>query len=63
MMDEQSSRRGQSFPVLCVWCRSEIRKGSTPESSGMCQRCFQQMIDEHMRRVARQRPHAHVSDR
>ena len=63
-MDEQTDERAQTFPVVCAWCGSEIRRGSTPESSGMCRSCFQQMVEEHTRLAAQQQQTlAHASDR
>ena len=54
---------GQTFAVVCVWCGAEIRRASTPESPGMCQRCFQRMVEEHTRLAARQQDGDFVSER
>ena len=51
------------FRVVCVWCGAEIRRASAPESPGMCQACFRQMVEEHTRLAARQHASAHASDR
>ena len=56
-------RDGQEFAVVCVWCGAEIRRASAPESPGMCQRCFQHMVEEHARLAARQRASVYASDR
>ena len=52
-----------AFPVVCVWCGAEIRKASAPESPGMCQACFQRMVEEHTRLAARQQASVYASDR
>ena len=62
-MDGEGMRDGPTFPVVCVWCGAEIRRASAPESPGMCQRCFQHMIEEHTRLAARQRENVYASER
>ena len=52
-----------AFPVVCVWCGAEIRRASAPVAPGMCQGCFQHMVEEHTRLAARQRASAYASDR
>ena len=62
-MDDEETRVEQTFPVVCVWCGAEIRRVDVPESPGMCQGCFQHMVEEHTRLVARQQAHGHASER
>jgi hypothetical protein len=62
-MDDEETRDGQTFPVVCVWCSSEIRRAGAPESPGMCQACFRQMVEEHTRLAARQQARAYASER
>ena len=62
-MNEEEMKEGPAFAVVCVWCGAEIRRASAPESPGMCQRCFQQMVEEHARLAARQRASVYASDR
>ena len=62
-MEDELKRDEREFPVLCVWCGAEIRRASRPESPGMCRRCFQQMVEEHMRLAARQRESVYASER
>ena len=62
-MEDELMRGEPEFPVVCVWCGAEMRRASAPESPGMCQRCFQQMIEEHTRLAARQQADAYASDR
>jgi NMD protein affecting ribosome stability and mRNA decay len=60
---ENAERRDESaFPVVCVWCGAEIRRVSTPTAPGMCQACFQHMVEEHTR-LASQQAGADASDR
>ena len=63
MIDEETLIDETEFQVLCVWCGVEIRRASAPESPGMCQRCFQQMVEEHTRLAARQQVSVYASDR
>lgn len=62
---EGNERRDETkFRVVCVWCGAEIRRAIAPESPGMCQACFRQMLDEHARLAARQQQtRAHASER
>ena len=62
MADELMSDRAE-FAVVCVWCGAEIRRAAAPESPGMCQRCFQQMVEEHTRLAARQQASLYASER
>ena len=62
-MEDELKRAVQEFPVVCVWCGAEIRRACRPESPGMCQRCFQQMVEEHTRLAARQRASVYASER
>ena len=52
-----------TFAVVCVWCGAEIRRASAPESPGMCQGCFRQMVEEHARLAARQQAGLYASER
>jgi hypothetical protein len=61
-MENSEMRDGPGFPVVCVWCGAEIRRAHAPESPGMCQGCFQHMVEEHTRLAARQ-ARAYASDR
>ena len=63
MLEDELKRDEREFPVVCVWCGAEIRRARVPESPGMCQRCFQQMIEEHTRLAAQQRASAYASER
>lgn len=62
-MSQQASHSEHTFPVVCAWCGSEIRRERTPERQEICRRCFQSMIDEHIRRAARPQAATHDSDR
>jgi len=62
-MEVEEKQDGRTFPVVCVWCGVEIRRGDTPQPEGMCQQCFRQMIDEHTRMAAPQHARGHASDR
>ena len=62
-MDDELISDETTFAVVCVWCGAEIRRASAPESPGMCQRCFQEMVEEHTRLAARKQTSVYASDR
>ena len=62
-MDDELKVDESAFVVVCVWCGAEIRRASVPESPGMCQGCFRQMVEEHARLAARPPAGAHASER
>ena len=62
-MNEEEMTGGPEFAVVCVWCGVEIRRASAPEAPGMCQGCFQRMVDEHTRLAARQQTSVYSSER
>ncbi|HWS87749.1 MAG TPA: hypothetical protein VN282_12335 [Pyrinomonadaceae bacterium] len=62
-MADEEMRDEPSFAVVCVWCAAEIRRARAPEPPGMCQNCFQHMVEEHARLAARQQARAYASDR
>lgn len=62
-MDGSEQQIGRTFPVVCVWCGAEIRRGDAPQPEGMCQGCFRQMIDEHTSLAARQQSRWYASER
>lgn len=62
-MDDEAMRDEQMFPVVCVWCGAEIRRVDVPASPGMCQGCFQHMVEEHTRLAARQQARGYASER
>ena len=62
-MDDEEMRVEQTFPVVCVWCGTEIRRVDVPESPGMCRDCFQHMVEEHTRLATRQPARGYASDR
>jgi hypothetical protein len=62
-MDDEAMSDEPAFTVVCVWCGAEIRRVSAPESPGMCQGCFQNMVEEHTRLAARQQASIYASER
>lgn len=57
-MEEQLGESVFSFPVVCAWCGSEIRRDenwsdSERDARGMCQACFRRMVEEHARLASR----------
>ena len=38
----------QQFEVQCIWCGSKIRDDNEEESSGVCLKCFYQILSNHL---------------
>lgn len=62
-MDYEEREDEPTFKVVCVWCGAGIRMASAPEPPGMCQSCFQHMVEEHIRLAARQQAGVYASER
>ena len=41
--------REDSYVVECVWCGAKIREDNDEESTGVCLKCFYQMLTNHLR--------------
>jgi len=61
MMEERSENE-KAFPVECVWCGSKIREDKE-EASGVCLKCFYQILSNHLRAQKRTAYGEFVSDR
>ena len=36
------------FPVECIWCGSTIRDDNEEEATGVCLKCFYQILSNHL---------------
>lgn len=52
-----------SFEVVCVSCGDKIRSDRDENSCGLCLKCFQQMLGDHLRAQPRARASEFVSER
>ena len=48
-MRENEKIQHEPFRVLCIWCGAKIRDDDREDASGLCLRCFYQLINEHLR--------------
>jgi hypothetical protein len=51
------------YEVRCVWCGIRIRRDSSEDSTGVCLKCFYQILNERFRAQRRARQGEVVSDR
>ena len=51
------------YVVQCVWCGAKIREDDQEESTGVCLKCFYQMLTNHLQSQKRTAYGDFVSDR
>ena len=44
----QNVEREDVYVVECVWCGAKIREDNDEESTGVCLKCFYQMLTDHL---------------
>ncbi len=44
----QNVEREDVYVVVCVWCGAKIREDNDEESTGVCLKCFYQMLTNHL---------------
>ncbi|HEX6284026.1 MAG TPA: hypothetical protein VFZ71_04100 [Pyrinomonadaceae bacterium] len=59
-MNEKSEH---TYVVQCVWCGSQIREDNEEETTGVCLKCFYQMLTNHLESQKRSAYGEFVSDR
>jgi len=62
-MIRRREKDNQRFQVSCIWCGSEIREDKDQDSTGVCLRCFYQILGNHLRSQKRTGYGEFVSDR
>ena len=55
--------REDTYLVQCVWCGSKIREDNEEDTSGVCLKCFYQMLTNHLESQKRAAYGDFVSDR
>ena len=48
-MYRDNEENHENFRVLCIWCSAKIRDDEHEDASGLCLKCFYQLINEHLR--------------
>jgi hypothetical protein len=51
------------YLVQCVWCGSKIREDNEQDTTGVCLKCFYQMLTNHLESQKRSAYGDFVSDR
>ena len=48
MFRENEVEHQETFRVLCIWCSAKIRDDDREDASGLCLKCFYQLLNEHL---------------
>jgi DNA-directed RNA polymerase subunit RPC12/RpoP len=59
----QNVEQEDVYVVQCVWCGAKIREDNEEESTGVCLKCFYQMLTNHLQSQKRTASGDFVSDR
>ena len=59
----QNVEREEVYAVECVWCGAKIREDNDEESTGVCLKCFYQMMTNHLQSQKQTAYSDSVSDR
>jgi DNA-directed RNA polymerase subunit RPC12/RpoP len=59
----QNLEQEDGYVVQCVWCGAKIREDDEEESTGVCLKCFYQMLTNHLQSQKRTSYGEFVSDR
>ena len=59
----QNVEREDVYVVECVWCGAKIREDNEEQSTGVCLKCFYQMLTTHLQAQKRTAYGDFVSDR
>lgn len=62
-MMRTSRERKRTFIVLCIWCGSKIRDNKQEDATGVCLKCFYQILSNHLQAQKRTVYGEFVSDR
>jgi RNase P subunit RPR2 len=62
-MDQTRSEKERGFLVQCNWCGAKIRYNNEEETTGVCLKCFYQILSNHLQAQKRVAYGEFVSDR
>ena len=62
-MSQTDKEKDHNFVVQCIWCGEKIRDDKTEESTGVCLKCFYQILSNHLHSQKRTVYGEFVSDR
>ena len=60
---KQNSKEQDVYVVQCAWCGAKIRENNEEASTGVCLKCFYQMLTNHLQSQKRTSNGEFVSDR
>jgi DNA-directed RNA polymerase subunit RPC12/RpoP len=60
---KETERVNEKFLVQCVWCGSKIRDDEEEEATGVCLKCFYQILNNHLHAQKRTAYGEFVSER
>ncbi|PWT93821.1 MAG: hypothetical protein C5B55_03795 [Blastocatellia bacterium] len=63
MNQEERKRQEKAFRVLCIWCGVKIRDDQSEDASGLCLKCFYQLLKEQLGTQKVSRYGEYVSER
>jgi DNA-directed RNA polymerase subunit RPC12/RpoP len=63
MIRKQGERQQETYSVLCSWCGAKIREDKKADTTGVCLKCFYQILTNHLRTQKRTVYGDFVSDR
>lgn len=62
-MNQKPKEREDVYLVECIWCGSKIRDDKQEDATGVCLKCFYQILSNHLRSQKRAVYGEFVSDR
>ena len=57
------SKTKRAFRVSCIWCGAKIRDDKEEDTTGVCLKCFYQILNNHLRSQKRSGYGEFVSER
>jgi DNA-directed RNA polymerase subunit RPC12/RpoP len=62
-MSQRPKEHEDHYTVECVWCGATIREDDEEDTTGVCLKCFYQMLTSHLQSQKRSAYGEFVSDR
>jgi len=62
-MNQSSNEQKNAYVVHCVWCGASIREDNEEETTGVCLKCFYQILSNHLQSQKQVQYGEFVSDR
>lgn len=62
-MNQEPKQGEDMYPIQCVWCGAKIRDDKQEDASGVCLKCFYEIMSNHLQSQQRTVYGDFVSDR